>query len=122
MTIETVQRHDPLVITWLLKCDPNRLIHIEGMLRTEIRLDATVVDTVSAFPEGRQVNESISHRVGDYFRDIQIGSEQNNGAAVLRLTFHRQPEAGRFWKDVMMQILNSARRNGAQVELAHDVK
>jgi hypothetical protein len=121
MTTPAVQRHDRLVISWLLKCDSGQLRHIEGVLRTETGPDAAVIDTVTAFPEGREVSESVSHRVGDYFREIQIGSEPNNGTAILKLTFHRRPDAGKFWKDVMMRILDSARRAGAEIELATDV-
>jgi hypothetical protein len=120
MTTGIIQRRDPLAISWLLKCDQDQSAHVEQVLRSETGQDAEIVDIISSSPGGQTTNESRTHRLADYFSDIQITGQPSNGD--MTLTFHRRPDAGRFWKDVMMRILDSARRAGARVEPASSTK
>lgn len=57
-------------------------------------IDATVEQT-----------QSVRHRLGDYFAEIPMLPDAQANSTSFRLVFHRRPEAGRFWKDLMVSIL-----------------
>jgi hypothetical protein len=50
-------------------------------------------------------SRQVRHRLGDYFADIRLRQDSQAHPASFRLVFHRRPEAGRFCKDLMANIL-----------------
>ncbi len=56
-------------------------------------------------PNGVEEVHTERHRLGDYFTAIRILPDSQANPASFRLVFHRRPDAGRFWKDLMVNIL-----------------
>jgi hypothetical protein len=49
--------------------------------------------------------QTVPHRLGDSFIDIRTLPDSQANPASFRLVFHKQPDAVRFWKDLMVNIL-----------------
>lgn len=110
-------RIDPEYIAWKLQSGPSTdLEQIQELLHKRTSLDAVQVFMRTSSPGGVRKTEEIPYRIGDYFQHIEI-SPLENDAAALRIMFHRRPDAGRLWKDLMVKILRSAQEAGANVEL-----
>lgn len=112
-------RHDPLFTLWSVQCrsshDCDRL---RQWLAEAVTLDSTFTDEARAFPDGVEVCRREQHRLGDYFQSVRVlpSSEPNS----FRVLFQRHPTAGRFWKDLMVRILESVRREaGATTTLEY---
>jgi len=105
-------RQDPLFLLWLVKVSSNEEAQ---RLRQEISRDtvpeATFVDDVHACPEGTPTHRQETHRLGDYFVSIRVLPPAQPGPT-FHLLFHRRPDAGRFWKDLMVRVLQRIRRTG----------
>jgi hypothetical protein len=50
---------------------------------------------------------SVAYRVGDFFSDVLTLPGIGGDACAVRVVFHRRPDAGRFWKDIMVRIVRS---------------
>src|SRR5204862_4722811 len=74
-------------------------------LASRIELDRVFTDTVRVNPNGMEQVQTVLHRLGDYFAAIRMLPDPQANPASFRLVFHRRPEAGRFWKDLMVNIL-----------------
>ncbi len=68
--------------------------------------------------DNRQI---VRHRLGDYFAAIRLLPVAGD-AASLRLVFERRPDAGRFWKDLMVNILQQAEKAAETTAIALDYK
>jgi len=64
-----------------------------------------LTDTVRVTPNGVEQVQTVRHRLGDYFAAIRMLPDPQGNPASFQLVFHRRPEAGRFWKDLMVNIL-----------------
>ena len=108
-------RHDPLFLLWTVHCpseeDCRRLLQ---WLPDEITSEAVFVDEVRAFPEGIENRRRESHRLGDYFESVQVFPFAEGTPMSFRLLFCRRPTAHRFWKDLMVRILQRVRDEAAQ--------
>src|SRR4051812_48617157 len=99
----------PSFVTWRLEtASPNDLIRLEHILQTAVHLDATYSDEIITIKDGQEVSEPISHRLGDYFDVVCILPQANGDSRSLRLFFQCKPNVGRFWKDVMASVLQTA--------------
>jgi len=56
-------------------------------------------------PNGVEQVRTVRHRLGDYFAAIRLLPDSQANPTSFRLVFHRRPDAGRFWKDLMVNIL-----------------
>jgi hypothetical protein len=85
---------------------------LQKTLRRQIGPDAKTIDTrVSSAG-----TEKMRHRIGDYFHEIVIFSQENSNQ--FRLVFQRRPEAEPFWKDIMVRIVRALETDsGATVSL-----
>ncbi len=105
-------RRDHTYWAWDVHCpSPQEVLRVEHAARPEVEPDRVLkVTRVSS-----ESTEELSYRVGDYFTDITMLPRVGGDFGVLRIIFRRHPQAGRFWKDIMVRILTSIR------ELANDV-
>lgn len=88
-------------------------------LSGRIDLDRVLTDTVRIAPNGVETTQTIRHRLGDYFEDIRMLSDSSAATASFLLVFHKRPDAGRFWKDLMVNILQeieATRKASIEVE------
>jgi hypothetical protein len=66
--------------------------------------------------------QTVPHRLGDYFAAIRLVPEGPASPRLLRLVFHRRPEAGRFWKDLMVSILQEIESAPVKVSIDLEAK
>lgn len=99
-------RRQPTYTFWNITCRTSEEAKaLECWLANRIDLDRTIVDTVRTTPKGVEQVQAIPHRLGDYFAAIQIVPCHNDGPHCFRLGFERRADAGRYWKDLMVNIL-----------------
>jgi hypothetical protein len=112
----------PLFLSWSIhlpsKAGVEEVSSVLNSLNTE---SGFMLDEVRASPGGCEARRIEPHRIGNYFDNIYFNLYEDD-PLMLRLTFQRSPAAGRFWKDVMVHVLNSIRRKIPDVRLAIDYK
>jgi hypothetical protein len=96
----------PAYTTWKVTCQSAEDAEaLQQWLASRIDLDRVVTDTVRVAPNGVEQVQTVLHRLGDYFVDIRILPDSQVDSASYRFVFHRRPDAGRFWKDLMVAVL-----------------
>lgn len=96
----------PTYTTWRIACrSADEARELQQWLSSRIDPDRVLTDTVRVTPEGVEQVQTVPHRLGDYFADIRILPDAQSDPAAFRLVFHRQPQAGRFWKDLMVNVI-----------------
>src|SRR5580765_6168009 len=99
-------RQPPAYTTWKITChSSDEAQTLQQWLPSRIDLDRILMDTVRVIPNGMENVQTVQHRLGDYFTDIRVLADSQTNSASFRLVFHRRPEAGRYWKDLMVNIL-----------------
>lgn len=95
--------HAPIYYSWLVTCaSPEQCDELRCRLNPAIDLTRVITKTVCNYPSGIEHTWQEHHRLGDYFADLQfVPTAPESFLFVLR----RLPEAGRFWKDLMVGIL-----------------
>jgi len=97
----------PLYTTWLICChsaaDRNAL---QERLADLLNLDRELIDEIHRYPGGVEHVERVPHRLGDYFDRIFTLPGTPGADGELRLVFQRRPDSGRFWKDLMVNLLS----------------
>jgi hypothetical protein len=97
-------RHDAVFLAYDVRCgSADEAVKVEAMVRRLGGRDAILQHEVTG--GGKSVE--ISHRVGDYFQEILVLPPNGEDHGALRVVFHRSPEAGRFWKDLMVRIVRA---------------
>jgi hypothetical protein len=108
-------RHDPLFLLWTVNCpSPEDCRRLQRWLPDQIAPEVVFVDEVRAFPGGNETHRREPHRLGDYFESVQVFPSGEETPTFFRLLFHRRPTAPRFWKDLMVRILQKVREEAAQ--------
>ncbi len=113
-------RQPPTFTTWKITCrSADEAQALQQWLASRIDLERIITDTVRTMPNGIEDVQTVSHRLGDYFAVIRIEPESASNPASLLLVFQRRPDAGRFWKDLMVNIVREieARSGTAFVEM-----
>lgn len=96
----------PNYTIWKIACHSgDEAQALQEWLAGRIDLDRVLTDTVRVTPEGAEQLQTARHLLGDYFADIRILPDLRGNPASFRLVFHRRSDAGRFWKDLMVNIL-----------------
>jgi hypothetical protein len=104
-------RSAPLFTSWLVQTrSPEESRALQRRLSEQIRLDTLVEDLVRTYPNGVEQRESRDHRLGDYFAEIRLLPADGPSASTFRMLFHRIPEAGRFWKDLMVNFVQQTEK------------
>ncbi len=71
-----------------------------------------MTQVVRTMPGGVEHEESISHRLGDFFAAIRLLPDAEADPASFRIAFQRRLNAGRFWKDLMVNLLQELEARG----------
>lgn len=109
-------RHDPLFLLWSIRCSsPEDCRRLQRWLPNEINLETVFVDDVRAFPSGIETRSREPHRLGDYFESVQVFPPSERTSTSFRLLFRRRPVAQRFWKDLMVRVLQKVREEAAEI-------
>ncbi|HJT32997.1 MAG TPA: hypothetical protein VJ783_13230 [Pirellulales bacterium] len=97
---------EPSLTIWKITCRSGEEAKaLEMWLSSQIDLNRTIVDTIRTAPNGVEKVEAVPHRLGDYFAAIHVSPGCSDDPTCLRLSFERRADAGRFWKDLMVHIL-----------------
>jgi hypothetical protein len=114
-------RHDPDTISWLV-CFPSgeEAATLKARLGSLLALDRQWIDQTRASPDGIEALRIETHRLSDYFQEIPILPGPLNEPSTFRLVFRRRPDAGRFWKDIMVRVLQDVRAAVPGVRITRD--
>ncbi len=100
-------RPSPAFITWKITC-PSRegAQALKHWLSSRIDLGRVVTDTIRFGAGGNEKTQLVQNRLSEFFSDIRVLTDEKAKPEVFRLVFQRRPDAGRFWKDVMVNIVH----------------
>ena len=99
-------RQPPTYTTWKITCRSSEEAQaLQHWLSSRIHLDRVLLDTVRVTPNGAEQVQTARHRLGDYFAAIRMLPDTQANPAAFLVVFQRRPEAGRFWKDLMVNLL-----------------
>src|SRR5438034_814691 len=99
-------RQPPTYTTWKITCrSAEEAQALQQWLSSRIDLDRVWTDTTRVAPNGKERVQTIPHRLGDYFAAIRLLPDSHANPASFQLVFQRRPDAGRFWKDLMVNLL-----------------
>src|SRR3954471_7689729 len=115
-----IMRQPPTYLAWKITCrSADEVQALQQWLSSRIDLERVLTDTVRVIPNGIEQVQTVRHRLGDYFAAIRMLPDSRANPASFLLVFHRRPEAGRFWKDMMVNLLQEIEtaRPKASIEL-----
>src|SRR5438477_11716724 len=96
----------PTYTVWKITCRSSEDAQaVQRWLSSRIAPDRVLTDTVRVLPDGVEQVQTVRHRLGDYFAAIRLLPDAQDRPATFRLVFQRLPAAGRFWKDLMVNLL-----------------
>lgn len=108
---------------WKITCrSSDEAKGLAGWLASHIDLDRTIVDTVRTYPNGVEQVQAVPHRLGDYFAAIRVVPCRDIDPHCLRLGFERRTDADRYWKDLMVDILQEIEASPQKPSVALDSK
>ena len=118
-----IMRQPPTYTSWKITCHSSEEAQaLQQWLSCRIDLDRVLMDTVRLIPNGVEQVQTARHRLGDYFAAIRMLPDSQANPASFRLVFHRRPEAGRFWKDLMVNILQEIETTPQKTSIDLDSK
>jgi hypothetical protein len=116
-------RPPPTYVAWKITCHSSEEAQaLQQWLSSRIDLDRVLTDTVRVTPDGVEQVQTVRHRLGDYFAAIRLLPDTQANPASFRLVFHRRPEAGRFWKDLMVNVLQEIETTPQKASINLDAK
>jgi hypothetical protein len=116
-------RQPPTYTTWNITCPtPEEASALQQWLCSRIDLDRVWTDTVRVTPAGVEQVQTVRHRLGDYFAAIRMLPDPSANPASFRLVLRRRPDAGRFWKDLMVNILQEIETTPQKVSIKLESK
>ena len=116
-------RRPPSYTSWKITShSPEEARALQQWLSSRIDLDRVLTDTVRVSPNDVEKVQTVRHRLGDYFAAIRVLPDSHANPASFRLVFHRRPAAGRFWKDLMVNILQEVESVPQKVSIDLDSK
>ena len=119
----SIMRQPSAYTSWKITCrssDDSRAL--QQWLSSRIDLDRVFTNTVRTVPNGVEQVQAVRHRLGDYFVDITMLSDPQETPTSFRLVFHKRPDAGRFWKDLMVNILQEIEATPQQASIEVESK
>lgn len=109
--------------SWKITCRSREEVRsLEKWLSSHIDLNRTIFDTMRTSPDGVEQVEAVRHRLGDYFAAIRVLPERADDPQCLWLGFERRAGAGRFWKDLMVNILQEIEGSPQKPSIERDSK
>jgi hypothetical protein len=115
-------RNDPLFMCWLVRCGSEEDARRLQAAAAGLTADTIVRDLVRAFPGGWEARWVEPYRLGDYFAEVRALPAPSGSPFSFRILFHRRPDAGRFWKDLMVRILQAMRGAAPDVSTTLDYR
>jgi hypothetical protein len=116
-------RQPPASTSWRITCQsPEDAQALKQWLAIRIDLDRILTDTARVQPNGVEQVQTMQHRLGDYFADIRMLPDSQAPPASFRLVFQNRPEAGRFWKDLMVNILQEVEKGPQKASIEAESK
>jgi hypothetical protein len=110
-----------LYTSWMVTCpSPESARALQLWLSEHIDADRVIVSTTRTWPGGVEHVQTVPHRLGDYFAAIRLLPAGDPTS--FRLVFQRLPSAGRYWKDLMVKILEETKEAPEQAEITLDYK
>jgi hypothetical protein len=111
----------PLYTSWTITARTPETAHaLERWLTDRIDPDRVITSTTKTWPGGGEQVQTVPHRLGDYFAAIRLLPASDPTS--FRLVFQRLPEAGRYWKDLMVHILQEIEAAPEQASITLDYK
>jgi hypothetical protein len=102
-------------ISWKVNCKrPADLQKAESVARSEAEPDRVLKDAARTTPGGVENIVTTYYRVGDYFQSVQVFPDEQNA---FRIVFYPRPNAGRYWKDLMANVLRAVRDSAEGVSI-----
>ena len=99
-------RQPPTYTAWKVTCHTHEESQkLQQWLSSRIDLDRVFANTLRTAPAGIEHVWTERHRLRDYFADICIRPCSGDNPATFTLVFQKLPDAKRFWKDLMVNIL-----------------
>jgi hypothetical protein len=122
MREDRIMRSPPLYVSWTVAArSPEEARHLQRRLAGLIDLDRVFTDTVRTAPDGVEQVRQVPHRLGDYFAAIHILPGPGTSSS-FRLVFRRLPQAGRFWKDLVVNVLEEIKAAPEAASVVLDYK
>src|ERR1700730_2876189 len=119
----SIMNQPPTYSSWKITCHSSEEAQaLQQWLSSRIKLDRVLTDSVRVIPNGVEQVQTVPHRLGDYFTAIRILPDSQANPASFRLVFQRRPEAGRFWKDLMVNILQEIETTPQKASIDMDSK
>jgi hypothetical protein len=119
----SIMSQPPTYTSWRITCHSSEEAQaLQKWLSSRIQLDRVLTDTVRAIPNGVEQVQTLPHRLGDYFASIGMLPDSQANPASFRLVFQRRPEADRFWKDLMVNILQEIETAPQKASIVLDSK
>jgi hypothetical protein len=101
-----IMRQPPTYTSWKITYQSTEEAQaLQRRLSSRIDLDRVLTDTVRVTPNGVELVQTVQNLLSDYFADIRMLPDSQATPVSFRLVFHRRPNAGRFWKDLIVNIL-----------------
>jgi hypothetical protein len=116
-------RYDPTFLSWLVPCSsPEEARRLQDWLAERVTLVTVMENVIRGYPEGEESDRVEYHRLGDYFEEIRVFPGSPDLPSVFRVVFHRRPDAGRFWKDLMVRNLVSLQKLLSDTKITLDYR
>jgi hypothetical protein len=118
MNLNASMRDNPLLLVWAVHfASPQDASPAQRLIHTLGHPDHIFPDVIT----GSGTSKVVHHRAGDYFQEIRLMPTNEDDASTFRLVFRRLPGSGRYWKDLMMAVLDAVRKvgGGASIALAY---
>jgi hypothetical protein len=113
-------RHDPLITSWVIRCQSEQeLATLKAWVLPLLSPDWSYVETVIAYPGGIRRETVRPHKASDYFTELST-LPASEPPSSFRLLFHRKPDSGRYWKDLMIRFLQEIRARFPGVTIVRD--
>lgn len=110
-------RKDPLYLSWAIRCrTPAEAKALVRWLTKRFSPENTIEQVIVSKAGGIETNVKKTHRIGDYFSGVRAIEEKGGDRPAFALVFQRQSDASRYWKDVMVRILESIRHRAPAVQ------
>jgi hypothetical protein len=116
-------RQPPSYTSWRITCHSTEEAQaLMQRLSSQIDPNRVMTDTIHVAPNGVEQVQNVPHRLGDYFATIRLVPAGPASPTSFRLVFHQREGAGRFWKDLMVNILQAIETSPQTVSIDLDVK
>lgn len=102
-----------LVVFEVTADSPEALRAAEQVAVAKSAQDHQLSDTLIRYVAGKETHTQRFYRVGDYFSAVEVRPKPRS----LSVTFHVAPNADRYWRDLMVQVVAAIRDSAAGVSV-----